>query len=66
MGTLSKLNRLNSEAAIILVGIASGSVEFPGSPVRGWRSAHRPQEHLITDSADTQFQAEDCFYQVES
>ena len=44
MGTLSKLNKLESEAAVTVVGIASGSVELPGSLVRGWRYAGRKGE----------------------
>ena len=52
MGTLSKLNKLESEAAVTVVGIASGSVELPGSLVRGWRYAGRPTAPG-TESADT-------------
>lgn len=64
MGTLSKLNKLDSEAAVTDGGPASGSVEFPASPVVG-RGAGRPGAPN-TEPASQCFQAEDSFYQMKS
>lgn len=63
MGTLSKLNNPESEAAVAVGGPASGSVGFTGKPAEGRRCAGRPAQ---AESANLEFEAEGSFYQMKS
>lgn len=63
MGTLSKLNRLESEAALTVGGPASSSVALPPSP--GLGDEGRPRV-LEMEPASQCFQAEDSLYQMKS
>lgn len=66
MGTLLKLNRLESEATVIVEGLASGSVELLRSPGGiGDGGADRPGVPDM-ESASQCFQTEDSFYQMKS
>lgn len=63
MGILSKLNKLESEAAVTVGAPASGSVELPASPGSGGKGSPRI---LDMEPASHCFQAEDSFYQMKS
>lgn len=65
MGILSKLNKLESEAAVTVGGPASGSVELPTSPGLRGEGKGRPRI-LDMEPASHCFQAEDSFYQMKS
>lgn len=64
MGTLSKLYKLDSEAALAVGGPASSSVELPTSPGLGDKG--RPRILDMEPASQYFLQVEDSFYQMKS